>query len=146
MNAAVDMINARDDAEADRGSRKTTAGKPDVATALADLEKKMLDVELKLLSRSDMNSDDKYYVEPFQVYLNLIWLSGEVGNGAGDVAGGADYAPTESALAWLGDIEKDLNDAKSAYKKLVDVDLAEFNKSMEGKIPVIAETVRPIVP
>ena len=62
------------------------------------------------------------------------------------MAGGADYAPTESALAWLGDIEKDLDDAKVAYKKLLDVDLAEFNKSMGGKIPAITETIRPVVP
>ena len=51
----------------------------------------MMAVELLLLSRSDMNSDDKYYVEPYKVYMNLIWLNGVVGNGAGDVAGGADY-------------------------------------------------------
>ena len=35
----------------------------------------MFDVELKLLSQSDMNSDDKYYVEPYKVYMNLIWLT-----------------------------------------------------------------------
>jgi hypothetical protein len=29
---------------------------------------------------------------------------------------------------------------------MVDTDLAAFNKSMEGKIPVITETVRPVVP
>jgi hypothetical protein len=23
--------------------------------------------------------DDKYYVEPYRIYLNLIWLNGEVG-------------------------------------------------------------------
>jgi photosystem II stability/assembly factor-like uncharacterized protein len=145
MNASVDMINKLEVMRKQIEDQRKAA-KPDVAPALADLDKKMLDVELRLLSRSDMNSDDKYYVEPFKIYLSLIWLSGEVGNGAGDVAGGADYAPTESALTWLGDIEKDLGGATAAYKKLVDVDLAEFNKSMAGKIPVITETVRPIVP
>ena len=83
---------ARDDAQADpRSARRRTPRSPTSTRALADLDKKMLDVELQLLSRSDMNSDDKYYVEPYKIYMNLIWLNGVVGNGAGDVAGGADY-------------------------------------------------------
>jgi len=93
-----------------------------------------------------MNSDDKYYVEPFSLYMALIWLNGTVGNGAGDVAGGSDYAPTESALEWLGNLEKDLGTARTAYKALVESDLAAFNKTWEGKIPAITETVRPVVP
>ncbi len=56
--------------------------------------KKLQDVEFKLVSPSEVNSDDKYYVEPYRVYLNLIWLNAEVGTGGGDVAGGADFAPT----------------------------------------------------
>jgi hypothetical protein len=35
---------------------------------------------------------------------------------------------TESAVNWLGDIEKDLDAAKAAYKKLIESDLDEFNK------------------
>ena len=106
----------------------------------------MLEVELQLVSRSDLNSDDKYYVEPYKVYMNLIWLNGVVGNGAGDVAGGSDFAPTESALDWLGDIEKDLDAAKGAYKTLIDSDLAEFNKPMPERFRRSRSTVRPVVP
>jgi hypothetical protein len=146
MNAAVDMINRLETMRkqiADLSAAKTTPA--DAASALADLEKKMFDVELKLLSRSDMDSDDKYYVEPYRVYMNLIWLNGVVGTGAGDVAGGADEPPTESALAWLGDIEKELDSAKSAYKSLVASDVAAFNSRMAGKLPPIVETVpRPV--
>jgi hypothetical protein len=147
MNATVDMANKLEFMRKQIiDQQKANAEKPDVERNLTDLDKKMLDVELRLLSREDLNSDDKYYTEPFKIYLSLIWLSGELGNGAGDVAGGADYAPTDASLAWLGDIEKELNDAKAAYKKLVDGDLAEFNKNMNGKIPIITESTRPIVP
>jgi hypothetical protein len=125
---------------------KANLEKPDVQKALVDLDKRMMDVELKMLSRSDMNSDDKYYVEPFSLYMALIWLNGTVGNGAGDVAGGSDYAPTEASVEWLSNLEKDLGTARTAYKSLVDTDLAAFNKAMEGKIPAITETVRPVVP
>jgi len=51
----------------------------------------MLDVELQLVSRTDLHSDDKFFVEAYKVYMNLIWLNGAVGTGAGDEAGGADY-------------------------------------------------------
>jgi hypothetical protein len=105
-----------------------------------------MNVELELLSRSDMNSDDKYYVEQYKVYMSLIWLNGELGNGAGDVAGGSDEPPTDASLSWLADIEKELAAAKTAYKSLVEQDLPAFNKSMAGKIPAITETVRPVVP
>ena len=48
--------------------------------------------------RALRNSDDKYFVEASGVYLDLMWLNAEVGTGGGDVAGGADFAPTEAQL------------------------------------------------
>ena len=147
LNATADMVNKLEVMRKQIvDQQKANAEKTDVVAALTELDKKMLAVELQLVSRSDLNSDDKYYVEPYKVYMNLIWLNGVVGNGAGDVAGGADFAPTESALDWLGDIEKDLDAAKAAYKKLIESDLDEFNKRMTGKIPAITDTVRPVVP
>ena len=147
LNASADMVNKIEVMRKQiLDQQKANAEKADVQAALSDLDKKMLAVELQLISHSDMNSDDKYYVEPYKIYMNLIWLNGVVGNGAGDVAGGSDFAPTESAMNWLGDIEKDLDTAKNAYKKLVESDLDEFNKRMNGKIPAITETVRPVVP
>ena len=147
MNSAADMVNRLEVMRKQiLDQEKANAAKPDVQSALAELDRKMMDVELMLLSRSDMNSDDKYYVEPFHVYMSLIWLNGEVGNGAGDVAGGSDDPPTDASLAWLADIEKQLGAATTAYRSLVDQELPAFNKSMEGKIPAIVETVRPVVP
>jgi hypothetical protein len=146
MNATADMANKLEVMRKQIVDQaKANAEKPDVVAALAQLEHKMMDVELRLLSREDLNSDDKYYTEPFKVYLSLIWLSGEVASGAGDVAGGADFAPTDASLAWLADIEQQLDAAKAAYKSLVESDVAEFNKQMAGKV-IVTETVRPIIP
>ncbi len=147
LNATADMVNKLEVMRKQILDQKAAnAAKPDVVSALSDLDKRMLAVELQLVSHSDLNSDDKYYVEPFKIYMSLIWLNGTVGNGAGDVAGGADFAPTESALEWLGTIEKDLDAAKTSYKKLVEGDLDEFNKQWNGKIAAITEVVRPVVP
>ncbi len=140
MNAAVNMINRlegmrqqlQEQLAAHTGNRR-------LARSLGEMERKMLDVELRLLSRTDLHSDDKWYVEPYKVYMNLIWLSGEVGSGAGDVAGGADYPPTDASVAVLRQIEGDLAAAKTAFATLVDKDVPAFNKAVKGKLPPIVD-------
>ena len=147
MTASADLVNKLEIMRKQIADQaKANAEKPDVERALADLDAKMMKVELRLLSRSDMNSDDKYYVEPYRIYMSLIWLNGTVNSGAGDVAGGADEPPTDAALAWLSDLERELTAARDAYKSLVETDLAAFNQSMEGKLPPITESLRPVQP
>ena len=140
MNAAVDMINRlevmRKQVEDQRAAHATDSA---VQRSLAALDARMLDVELRLLSRTDLHSDDKWYVEPYKVYMNLIWLSGEVGSGAGDVAGGADYRPTDASMAVLAEIERDLAAAKTAFTTLMQQDVPAFNGAMKGKLPAIAD-------
>ena len=116
---------------------KTNAAKADIVKALNDLNKAVLDVELKLVSRSEMLSDDKYFPEAYKVYMNLIWLSGGVGMGASDEAGSIDYRPTETQMQVLQAIEKDLTAAKAGFDTLLSVTLPAFNKAMAGKVPAI---------
>ena len=140
MNATADMVNRLEMLRKQlEDFKKANAGKDDVLRAIGDLDKKMMDVELQLVSKSDLHSDDKWYVEKYKVLLNLIWLSGEVGSGAGDVAGGAEFRPTDASLAVLSDIEKDLSTAKAAFTKLLETDVKAFNEAMAGKIQVIME-------
>jgi hypothetical protein len=73
-------------------------------------------------------SDDKYFVQAYKVYSNLIWLNGAVGTGAGDEAGGADYRPTDTQVAVLETIEKDLASARDEYKAVVKTDVPAFNQ------------------
>ncbi len=108
---------------------KTNAGRTPAEQALQALEKKMMDVELRLLSRTDLHSDDKWYVETYKVYMNLLWQMGVIGYGASDVAGGADYRPTDASLQVLDTIEKDLAAAEAAYTTLIEKDVPAFNKS-----------------
>src|SRR6185437_10585092 len=144
MTDAVNMINHIESMRktiADQ--RASNTGKSDVIAALDRLNDQMLGVELQLLTRSDMESDDKYYVEPFAVYMNLVWLSGEVGSGAGDVAGGADYRPTAASLAVLSGIEQALTTARTSYANLIGTEIPAFNAAMRGRVPAI---VAPSVP
>ncbi|HEU4935685.1 MAG TPA: hypothetical protein VFT39_04460 [Vicinamibacterales bacterium] len=116
---------------------KANASKAGVVKALTDLNKKILDVELKLVSRSEMLSDDKYFPEAYKVYMNLIWLSGGVGMGASDEAGSIDYRPTDTQMKVLEVIEKDLAAAAAAFDNLISSTIPAFNKLMNGKVPKI---------
>ena len=106
---------------------------PELLKAVEAMEQKMQDVEYKFISRADALSDDKYYSIPEKIYLHLIWLNGEVGTGAGDVAGGADNPPTDTAAAILETIEKDLAEAQGAYQKLIEKEIPSFNRSLLDK-------------
>ena len=141
MNAAGEMINKLEIVRRQIEEQRKSAAAADVSVALAALDAKLLGVELRLLSRSDLNSDDKYYVEAYKVYLNLIWLAGEVGTGAGDVAGGADSRPPDTSLEVLAAIEADLAAAKSEYAKVMTEDVPAFNKAMAGKLPALTDAV-----
>jgi photosystem II stability/assembly factor-like uncharacterized protein len=116
---------------------KANAAKADVVKALNDLNKAVLDVELKLVSRSEMLSDDKYFPEAYKVYMNLIWLSGGVGMGASDEAGSIDYRPTDTQMQVLQVIEKDLAAAEAGFDHLMSSTLPAFNKAMSGRVPAI---------
>jgi hypothetical protein len=60
-----------------------------------------------------------------------LWLSAEVGTGAGDVAGGAEYRPTDAQSQTLGELEKDLIDAKAAFAKFMG-EVKAFNAAHAG--------------
>lgn len=140
MNAAADLVNRievmRKQIETEQAAN---AANPDVVARLEALDQKMLAVELQLVSRSDMNSDDKYYVDTNRLYMSLIWLNAEVGSGGGDVAGGAEFRPTAASLAVLEQVERDLAAAKDSYAKLMREEVAAFNRAMAGKVATIAE-------
>mgnify|MGYP001118520754 CR=1 FL=1 len=116
---------------------KANQGKADVVKSLEDMNKRILDVELQLVSRSEMLSDDKYFPEAYKIYMNLIWLSGGVGQGASDEAGSIDYKPTDTQMQVLDVIEKELATAKAEFEKLQSTDIPAFNKAMAGKVPEV---------
>jgi len=134
ITATSDMVNRlewmRKQLDDVRKMLRTQASGAELLRAVQVMDGKLQGVEFKLISRSDANSDDKYYVEPYKIYLNLIWLNGEVGTGAGDVAGGANYGLTDTVQELLSGIEKDLTAVKAEYRTLMDRDLPAFNKQL----------------
>jgi photosystem II stability/assembly factor-like uncharacterized protein len=118
--------------------QKAHAGDATLDKALAALGKKMYDAELHFLTKTEMHTDDKWYVEKYEVYFNLIWLLAEVGGGGGDVMGGSGYAPTNASLAVYEDRLKDVQAARSAFTGLM-AEVEAFNKLFAGKLPPITD-------
>ncbi len=116
---------------------KSHAQEDSVAAPLAALDSAMMDVELRFLTREELNSDDKWYVEQNRLYLQYVWLSADLGSGGGDVQGGADHRPTDAQMAWLRSLESELASATTAYHTLMDTTVPAFNTRMEGKLPAI---------
>jgi photosystem II stability/assembly factor-like uncharacterized protein len=104
--------------------------KADLLKATEDLDKKLLAIESKLVSPALLNSDDKYFVESYKVYLNLIWLNAEIGTGGADVAGGADFAPTDTQLNLLQTFEGEISGVDADYQTVMKEDLAALNHSL----------------
>ena len=100
--------------------------------AMDAIDRKMQDVEYKLISRFDALSDDKYFVGAYKLYLNFIWLNGEIGSGAGDVAGSGDYGPTETSIGLVLDLERQLQAVQTEYKRLMEQDVPAYNASVSG--------------
>ena len=87
-----------------------------------------------------MLSDDKHFPVAYHVYMNLIWTSGAVGQGASDEAGGVDYKPTQTQIAVVADIEHHLAQAKADYAKLPAA-ITAFNNQMSGQMAAISDTL-----
>ena len=104
------------------------AQRTELLAAAESLAKKLQAVESKLVSRSLQNSDDKYFVEPYGLYLNLMWFNAEVGTGGGDVAGSADFAPTETQMGLLQGFETEAASIDAEYRKVLADDLSSFNR------------------
>ncbi|HKF52996.1 MAG TPA: hypothetical protein VKB26_11840, partial [Candidatus Acidoferrales bacterium] len=113
-----------------KAEQKSDTKFADLLKSVKDMDDKMQTVEYSLLAKADANSDDKYYVSAYKVYLNLIWLNAEIGSGGGDVAGGADFAPTDTDMMLLGMYEKALASATENYRQLMDKDFPAFNHSL----------------
>ncbi|HET9983173.1 MAG TPA: hypothetical protein VFQ38_06290 [Longimicrobiales bacterium] len=136
MDQTVDMINRLEVVGKQVEDRLKARPSGDAAAALRSFEQKRMSVLLQLLSRTDLHSDDKWYVEAYRIYMNLIWLYGEVGTGAGDVQGGAEYRPTDASLATLATLEQQLAQARKDYDRLMQQDLVALNQALAGKITI----------
>jgi photosystem II stability/assembly factor-like uncharacterized protein len=111
---------------------KKFASQTDLLRRVQVIDQKLQDVEYKLISRNDALSDDKYFISQFKLYMNFMWLEGEIGSGLGDVAGSGDYGPTETALSLVLGLERELQSVQAEYKSVMEKDVPAYNRSIAG--------------
>jgi hypothetical protein len=139
MNESADKINRIEIMRMQvEDLRKAHGANAELDKALAAIYNKMYETELHYLSRTEMHSDDKWYVEKYKVYFNLIWLLAEVGGGGGDVMGGAGFRPTNAASGVYEEQLRGLQMGRSAFAQLQQ-DVEAFNKQYAGKLPAISD-------
>lgn len=140
LNRTVDLVNRLEIMRKQiQDQLAEHEGNGTLTTPLSELDERLMDVELNLITRTEMHSDDKWYVEAYGVYLNLVWLSGEVGLGAGDVAGGADHRPTNASLEVLDMIEQKLTETEHDFQEALENDVAGFNRRFGGQLEPITD-------
>src|SRR5581483_2835672 len=136
ISASADIVNSIEVMRKQlENARKTATGA--ALKQIDDMDKRLYDVEQKVLEPAQMTSDDKYFQQAYRIYMNLIWLNGEVGPGAGDVSGGADFPPTDTSVGVMEGIEKDLTNIKTDYKRLMEQDVPAFNRSLPAGVPAL---------
>ncbi len=141
-NEVVDKINRIEilRAQVEDLRKANAANKPARRARSPAIYQRMYETELHFLSKTEMHSDDKWYVEKYKLYLNLVWLLGEVGGGASDVAGGVAYGPTNAALNVYEDRLRDLDAGRAAFNKLM-ADVEAFNKANAGRLPPLSDKI-----
>ena len=97
------------------------------------IDKKMQDVEYKLISRADALSDDKYFRDAISA-LHEFHLAErrDRGRRAATWRARGDYGPTETGTALVLDLERQLQAVQAEYKSLMDKDVPAYNKSITG--------------
>ncbi len=118
--------------------RSQQASNRELAQSLGGIYQRMYDTELHYLSRTEMHSDDKWYVEKYKLYMNLVWLLAEVGGSGGDVAGGVGYRPTDAALAVFADLLQRMAAAETDFMRLMR-DVEAFNQQFAGRLPALSD-------
>ena len=147
VTKVADMINRiewmRKQLEGLRAMYAADPHDAEMLKAVKDTDQKMQDVEYQLVSKDLVASDDKIYSSAYKVYFNLLWLNGEVGQGAGDVAGSGDYGPTDTSVGLLKQIEEDMNKAEASYKELMATTVPAFNRVLASKGGIPLATTAP---
>ena len=142
INTVVDRINRIEIMRMQvEDLRKEHASNKALDAALAAIYDRMYQTELHYLSRTEMHSDDKWYVEKYKLYMNLVWQVAEIGSGGGDVAGGLAYRPTNAALSNFKDFQGQMATAQADFDKLMK-EVEAFNKTHAGKLTPITDRLK----
>jgi hypothetical protein len=143
ISLVSDMTNQIERMRKQLEDQHKTTGKAQLLAAIEAIDRKLQEVEYKMITRADALSDDKYFQTAYKLYQNFIWLNGEIGTGAGDVQGSSDWGPTETAVGLVLDLERQLQAVQAEYKSVVERDVPAFNRAIAGSGLAPLQTMAP---
>ena len=136
-NAVARMINqlewSRKQLEDFKKMLKAAKAPPADSGAADDLDKKFRDVEDRLLQPTLAEADQKSFRGPLELYLKLLWLQAEVGSGAADVSGNADFQPTQPEVEVYNLLSGTLEETRRQFDELYAAAVPAFNEAMRAK-------------
>jgi photosystem II stability/assembly factor-like uncharacterized protein len=101
--------------------------------AVEAFERDVQAVEDRLLQPTLAEADEKSFRGELELYLKLLWLQAEVGAGAADVSGNADFPPTRAEREVYELLSGQLAEARKAFDALYGTALASFNETMRAR-------------
>jgi hypothetical protein len=113
---------------------KVLAQTPDAKSlldAVDEVQGELMAIEDKLLQRQLHASDPKSYREKMMLYSKLLWFSGDVGTGAGDIRNTEDYGPTDQQLQVYEVLKKRLADVRAEYDQFLKETVPAFNSQLQ---------------
>ncbi len=111
-------------------------GLPDASSIVESaktLDWKIQKVENRLFQKYLAADDEKTYAAPMKLYMKFLWLAGEVGDGAGDVPGSPDFAPTDQDVTVFNMLNRRMENVEVEYKTLMTSTIPAFNNMLKAK-------------
>jgi uncharacterized coiled-coil protein SlyX len=141
VNMVVDAINSiermRKQLEDLYKQREGDASVAQAITAAKAVDQKLIAVEDELLQKLIQENNPKAYQDEMKLYLKYLFLLGEVGNGAGDMAGNPGFKPTDQTYEVHAVLKKRLDAVLAELKTVIDRDVANFNRTAGAQLGVI---------
>jgi hypothetical protein len=135
INEVVSMINRLEIIGKQFEDLKKVLAQTPEATSLLDsldeVQGELVAIEDKLLQRQLHASDPKSYREMMMLYSKLLWFSGDIGTGAGDIRNTEDFGPTDQQLEVYELLKSRLAESRAEYERFVTETVPAFNNALQ---------------
>ncbi|MHB8093522.1 MAG: WD40/YVTN/BNR-like repeat-containing protein [Candidatus Aminicenantales bacterium] len=137
LNATVDMINQLEwvgkQVEDLIKLLGATKNGDQVLSDVLEFQKAYMTLEDKMLQRQLHASDPKSYKAEMMLFSKLLWFSGEVGTGAGDIRNTEDMGPTSQQLEVYDLLNKRFQATRAEFDDFIKAQVPAFNKKLAEK-------------
>jgi hypothetical protein len=108
-----------------------TEGAKPLLDALDEVHSELIGIEDKLLQRQLHASDPKSFREQMMLYSKLLWLSGDIGTGAGDIRNTEDFGPTDQQIEVYQLLQTRLVQVRIEYDRFLNETVPAFDDQLE---------------